>query len=252
MRKIKVNPKYEHLRNFIENIPDVFEQEGTEIYNKRNLIKVLTAPDGTLVNVKRFHIPHGLNRLVYSWNFRKPKGKRAFEYPTILKNKGIGTPEPIALIEERTPILYLLGYSYLVTIQCDYGHTLYEIGNAHPGEYEHLAKALAHFAAYIHRHEILHKDFTPGNILWKQDDEGFHFMLVDINRMRFGPVSAKEGLYNLRRFWGPKDFTKILAIEYALLRNKDTDWAVAYIMKERAKFWTQYGKKHEIPFKLEL
>ncbi|MFZ2250355.1 MAG: aminoglycoside phosphotransferase, partial [Segatella copri] len=90
------------------------------------------------------------------------------------------------------------------------------------------------------------------NILWKQDDEGFHFMLVDINRMDFGPVSEKKGLYNLRRFWGPKEFTRILVSEYALLRNIDTDKAVAYVMKERARFWTKYGKKHEIPFQLEL
>lgn len=251
MKKVKINPKYAHLRSFIESIPDVFEQEGKEIYNKRNLIKVLTAPDGTLVNVKRFHIPHGPNRLIYSWNIRKPKGQRAYEYPAILRSKGIGTPEPLALIEERNP-LCILGYSYLITIQCDYGHTLYEVGNAKPGEYELLAKALAHFAVKIHHAHILHKDFTPGNILWKQDDEGFQFMLVDINRMKFGPVSIHQGLYNLRRFWGPKDFTKILVSEYALLRNANVEEAVEYVMKARAEFWTKYGKKHEIPFPLEL
>lgn len=54
MRKIKINPKYEYLKDFLESIPDIFEKEGREIYNKRNLIKVLTAPDGTQVNVKRF------------------------------------------------------------------------------------------------------------------------------------------------------------------------------------------------------
>ena len=126
------------------------------------------------------------------------------------------------------------------------------MADAKPEEYKYLAKALAHFAVDIHLHEILHKDFTPGNILWKQDEEGFHFMLVDINRMDFGPVSEKKGLYNLRRFWGPKEFTRILVSEYALLRNIDTDKAVAYVMKERARFWTKYGKKHEIPFQLEL
>ena len=251
MRKTKINPKYEHLRSFIENIPDVFEQEGKEIYNKRNLIKVLTAPDGTLVNVKRYHIPHGPNRLVYSWGIRKPKGERAFAYPMILKDKGIETPEPMALIEERNPF-YLLGYSYLITIQCDYGHTLYEVGDAKAGTYESLAKALAHFAAKVHNSDVLHKDFTPGNVLWKQDNEGFHFSLVDINRMHFGPVSTKQGLYNLRKFWGPKDFIRILVTEYALLRNLDVDRSVEYVMRERAKFWTSYGRKHEIPFKLEL
>ena len=81
MRRIKINPKYEHLRSYIESIPDVFEQEGCEIYNKRNLIKVLTAPDGTQINVKRYHVPHGPNRLIYSWGIREPKGERALAYP---------------------------------------------------------------------------------------------------------------------------------------------------------------------------
>ena len=88
MRRIKINPKYEHLRSYIESIPDVFEQEGCEIYNKRNLIKVLTAPDGTQINVKRYHVPHGPNRLIYSWGIREPKGERAFAYPMILKEIG--------------------------------------------------------------------------------------------------------------------------------------------------------------------
>ncbi len=111
---------------------------------------------------------------------------------------------------------------------------------------------MAHFAANIHNRKVLHKDFTPGNVLWKQDDEGFHFMIVDINRMKFGTVGMKEGLRNLSRFWGPKDFIRILVSEYALLRDCDMDEAVAYVMKERAKFWTRFGKKHPIKFKLEL
>lgn len=249
--KIKINPKYEGMRSFIERIPDVFEREGRTIYTGRNLIKVMQAPDGTEWNVKRFHVPSGPNRLIYSLGIRKPKGQRAFEYPMILKNKGIGTPTAIALIEQRNS-LGLLGYTYLITLQCNYGHTLYEVGDAKPGTYEDLAKNLAHFAANIHNRNVLHKDFTPGNVLWKLDDEGYHFMIVDINRMKFGTVGMKEGLRNLSRFWGPKDFIRILVSEYALLRDCDVDEAVAYVMKERAKFWTRFGKKHPIKFKLEL
>ena len=70
--------------------------------------------------------------------------------------------------------------------------------------------------------------------------------------MNFGEVSIQEGLFNLRKFWGPKDFIRILVTEYALLRNTDVNKAVKYVMKKRAKFWTKYGKKHEIPFQLEL
>ncbi len=251
MRKIQINPKYEHLRSFIGSIPDVFEQEGETIYKSRNTIKVMTTPGGLSFNVKRFHVPHGLNQLIYSWGIRKPKGERAFQYATILKDKGIGTPEVIALIEERNPI-GILGFCYLVTMQCNYGHTMYEIGNKNFGNYQTIAKALAHFAANIHNRQVLHKDFTPGNVLWKYDEEGYHFMIVDINRMHFGNVSVKTGLYNLRKFWGPKEFIRTLATEYALVRNANPEKAVAYVMKERAKFWTHYQKKHEMPFTLEL
>ena len=37
--KIKINPKYEEMRSFIERIPDVFEQEGRCIFQGRNVIK---------------------------------------------------------------------------------------------------------------------------------------------------------------------------------------------------------------------
>ena len=65
MRKIKINPKYEYLRSFIESIPDVFEEKGREIYKSRNTIKVMNTPEGLSINVKRYHIPHGLNQMIY-------------------------------------------------------------------------------------------------------------------------------------------------------------------------------------------
>ena len=251
MRKIKINQKYEYLKSFIESIPDIFEQEGKEIYHLRNVIKVLTAPDGTLVNGKRFHQPKSLNRLIYSWNLRIPKGQRAYEYSFLLNRKGINTPEAIALIEEKN-ILNLLGYTYLITIQCDYPHTLYDIKDAKEGEYEQLAKSLAHYAAKMHLAGIMHKDFTPGNILWKTDDEGLHFTIVDINRMYFGQISVKKGLDNLKRFWGPKHFTELLAEEYAKVRNYNTEKAVGYTLERRKAFWEHYLQKHQVPFAVEL
>ena len=97
--KIVVNPTYEHLRKFIESVPDTFEREGRIIYSGRNLIKVMEV-DGIEINVKRYGIPALANRIVYSF-FRTPKGKRAFEYPQMLLQKGVETPAPIAYIEER-------------------------------------------------------------------------------------------------------------------------------------------------------
>ena len=85
--KIKINPKYEEMRSFIERIPDVFKKEGRVIYTGRNLIKVMEAPDGTVINVKRYHVPKGPNSLIYSLGIRKPKGERAFEYLTVSANR---------------------------------------------------------------------------------------------------------------------------------------------------------------------
>ncbi|MFC2738627.1 MAG: aminoglycoside phosphotransferase, partial [Prevotella sp.] len=98
---ITLNPKYEALRPFLLTIPESFDTVGEVIYQKRNTIKVITEPRGLRLNVKRYHVPKGPNRLVYSWGLRKPKGLRAFQYPSILLAKGIPTPEPVAYIEER-------------------------------------------------------------------------------------------------------------------------------------------------------
>ena len=113
---ITVNPKYESLRAFLERIPTVFEHEGREIYHLRNVIKVLACPDGTSINVKRFHQPRGINRFVYSWQLRTPKGERSYDYAFRLNGEGISSPEAVALIEERGN-MNLLGFSYLITLQ---------------------------------------------------------------------------------------------------------------------------------------
>ena len=247
----KIAPRYAHLETFAASMPQIFEHEGEVIYRGRNLIKTMTAPDGTLVNVKRYHQPSGPNRLIYSWGLRESKGSRAFRYPAILAAKDIGTPDAIALVEERNS-LGLLGYSYLITVHSPYPYTLYAMGDAKEGEYEALAEALGRFAAHLHEQEVLHKDFTPGNILWSHDADGYHFALVDINRMAFGPVSSKTGLATLCRLWGPKAFVRLTAESYAQARGYDVATAVQYVMERRARFWRRYGKKHTIKFKLEL
>lgn len=249
MRKILINPKYASLRSFIEQIPDRMLREGETLKDHRNVIKVLTAPDGQRLNVKRYHIPQGLNSLIYSWGLRKPKGQRAYEYPPILLQKGIETPENIAYIEDRR--FGLLGYSYFVCTQCDYGHELYEVGKAPDGTYNELAVALASFTAHTHESDVLHRDYSPGNILWKKDDDGYHFSIIDINRMYFGKVDIEMGCANFARLWGPKSFIQLLCREYARLRGFDEDVAVQITMKHRRRFWEHYRKKHEIEFDLE-
>ena len=143
-----INDKYKHLSEWLEQLPGQFEQLGEVIYDKRNQLRVIEVPDGTLVNAKRYCVPRQPNRLVYSLGIRPPKGRRAFLYPTRLIERGISTPEPIAYIEQRNR-LGLLGESYFVSVQSPLRHTLYEFGDAKEGTYEEMARELGQFTAMI-------------------------------------------------------------------------------------------------------
>ena len=238
------------MRAFVESIPDIFETNGETLYDKRNLIKALTAPDGSLVNVKRYHVPSFLNNLIYSYGLRKPKGLRAYTYPEILLSKGIETPESIAYIEERHG--GLLGYSYFISQQCPYKHELFDLGNAEDGTYEEMVAALARATAHMHDARVLHRDYSPGNVLWTKMDDGYHFSILDINRLYFGDVDMDMGCRNFARLWAPRKAFVIMAHEYARARGFDESLCEELVMKYRTAFWKRYSRKHPVNYKLEL
>ena len=246
-----INKKYQHLEQWLEGLPEEFERLGEVIYDKRNQLRVIEAPDGTLVNAKRYCVPHALNRVVYSLGIRQPKGRRAFLYPARLLERGIDTPEPIAYIERRR--CGLLGLSYFVSVQSPLRHTLYDLSHATEGTYEEIAVAVGRFIAMMHDREVLHLDLSPGNILWDKDNQGFHFAVVDINRMRFGKVDIKQGCATLCRLWGPKRLTELVARSYAQARNFDEEQALHLTMQARTAYWTRYQRRHHpLEFPLEL
>lgn len=247
-----MNPRYRHLEEFILSLPEKMagNNEGTVIHDGRNTIRLFTAPDGTPLNVKRYHKPSLLNAVVYSAGIRKAKGLRAFLYPKILLGKGIETPESVAYIEDRT--CGIIGFSYYISIQCPYVHRLYETGDAAPEVYEPLARALAAMTANMHDNGVLHRDFSPGNILWDIKDGRYVFSIVDINRMYFGKVGMRKGCANFARLWGPKRFISLLTTEYAHLRGFDAAECERIAMDRRSRFWKHYMKKRKVEFELEL
>ena len=115
---------------------------------------------------------------------------------------------------------------------------------------EELAEKKAAAAA---RATLLNSDFSPGNVLYHMDEDGdYHFSLVDINRMHFGPVGEKQGCLNFIRLWGPKHFIELLVRSYADARGFDSAKCVAFTLAARRHFWLSYRKKHRVLFKLEL
>lgn len=64
---------------------------------QRNVIKIFDV-EGVAINIKSFKIPNSINKVAYRY-FRKSKARRSYEYATILLEKGIGTPQPMAFLE---------------------------------------------------------------------------------------------------------------------------------------------------------
>ena len=234
--RIVIHPKYEFLRTWLEQLPATFEQQGEVIYEERNQIRRIVA-EGVAVVAKRYHQPAFANRIVYSL-FRKPKAVRAYENAAELTERGFATPEPIAYILCGNR---LLKESYLVTLQSDLTHTFYDFRDGKIAGKEDLIEAFALYAASLHNKGVLHKDFSPGNILYGQREGIWQFELVDINRMRFGSISPKEGCYNLCRLWGKSDFFETLCPVYAKARSIDEGQCLTWIQAVGKRFWAHHA-----------
>ena len=231
-----INPAFESLRAWIESMPSLFAKQGEVIYDARNQIRLITAPDGTETCVKRFHAPRGLNSWVYM-HWRTPKAVRAYENAVRLCEAGIDTPEPIAsiLITDGG----LLRESYLISRRSLLTRNFYEFRH-HPLEgYEAIVCAFARFTAHMHQQGILHRDYSPGNILFDIDKQGqTHFEIVDINRMVFDrPVDIDTACRNFCRLWGKEDFFLLLAKEYAKARGFDENECIRLTVKYWKRFW---------------
>ena len=151
--KITLNPAYEGLRSFVEELPQRFAHEGRVIYDARNQIRAIEH-NGLRINAKRYCVPRPFNRLVYSF-LRQPKAVRAYQNALRLQQMGIATPTPIAYILCGR---WLLGESYLVTVQSALPRNFYEFRH-HPLQgYEPIVRQFARFTADIHQKGVLHLD----------------------------------------------------------------------------------------------
>ncbi len=242
--KTVLNPAYQSLEAWVESVPRIFSEQGEVIYDARNQIRIMTAPDGNEVCVKRFHAPRFLNRYIYRY-IRDSKAKRSYENGLYLLAHGVGTPEPIAYIEEQA--WGGLGYSYLVTRVSALRRLHREFTLAYTPQLEETIRPLARFTAHMHDEGILHLDFSPGNILWDKTDGEYRFEVIDINRMAFGPVSLQEGCRSIRRLCARSSFFDTFGEEYARARKMDETQCKYWIHYYRNQFWHN-GKKANYPY----
>jgi serine/threonine protein kinase len=231
MTKYKLNGKYNNFSEFLLNIKEYFNTNEQTIHKARNELKIINYENMDTV-VKSFKVPNLLRRVYYTY-FRDTKAKKSYEYSLKIKEF---TPTPIGYIEfyENN----LLNESYFVSEKFEYDFTIREpLVESTFENRDEVFKAFARFTFELHENEILHKDYSPGNILIKKDGDNFLLKVVDINRMEFRPLSLDERLLNFSKLWAKDEYLEVMIKEYAILMNEDVNVCISKAI--------EYNQKHK-------
>lgn len=209
---------------------------------QRNKIKLFEL-EGKTINIKSFKIPNLINKIVYKY-FRKSKARRSFEFATILLEKGIGTPQPIAYFENYDFVGLNDSYYISEHLQCDLTfRELVEI----PDYLDHsnILRQFARFSFELHEKGIEFLDHSPGNTLIKNLYNGnYAFYLVDLNRMDFhSEMSFESRMKNLSRLTPKREMLAIMSEEYAKLYNKTVDEVFDKIWCYTNEFQEKYHRR---------
>ncbi len=212
-----VNPRYKFLEKAILDIPRRFDLEGEVIEDNRNVIKILEI-GGERFNVKSFKKPNVINQFAYAY-IRKGKAQRSFEFANILLERGVSTPDPVAYIIYRN--LFGVTRSFYISRQVEYDYVFRDLREKRPADLEFILREFTRFTYHFHTQSIYFIDHSPGNTLIKRDGTQVHFMLVDLNRIKFMKISPLVGLKNFYRLHATDDMIDVIADEYAKLTHSD-------------------------------
>lgn len=204
------------------------------IFNNRQVLhsgrNTLYEQDGLVI--KQFAKPGLLKALYYGW-FGKSKARRSYEYAQRLLSLGIATPEPVAYQEVR--YFGLLRDSYYVCRKSACPYSLSDLIPT-PSQKEMAGErplpSIASFIARMHEAGILHRDLSPGNILF--DDKG-QVEVIDLNRIcwKRQPLDFRTGCQNFERLNIGREALTIMAKAYAEARGFEPDTCVRYILTHR-------------------
>ncbi len=225
--KYEIAPEFRDLESWISQLPLNFSSSGETIFKSRNEVKVFTVGNYRL-NVKAFKIPNLVNRFVYIY-FRGSKAARSYNYARKFLDFGIATPMAIGYVD---CIKWgLLEKSYYISTHYDYEFTLREVLNYQVADHDAILRQWVRFTyEKLHLNNIFHLDYSPGNTLICKKGNEYDFQIVDLNRMRFGPISFERGLCNFRQLSTDRQTLELLASEYALLCHKDAGKAMKVLI----------------------
>lgn len=230
--KIILNPKYEHLREYLLRLEEHFEHDGHEIHRGRNVIRTLKV-DGLTLCVKRY-APPTLRGRVACRIYKASKGERAYKLPLLLRERGFESPEPIAYVQFRHG--FLKSNTYFVCLHSHYKYNMSMVQTLSKTENESVVRHFARYAARLHSDGFLHRDFSSSNILYDHVKGRYRFSLIDTNSMKHGSsISVEKGCANLAQLSGDDHFFDLLATCYAEERKVDAALCMRLINAAREK-----------------
>ncbi len=227
-----------------------FDNEGAVFGNQnRNTIRVVEVGNLKL-NIKSFRSPKLINKIAYGY-FRKSKAERSYNYANKLIQLEIGTPQPIAYFEEKS--ILGLGKSFYISEHLDVDLTYKElVENPDYPEHEVILRGFTRFTHSLHENEVLFKDHSPGNTLIQKKEEGYHFGLVDLNRMEFKTLSFEERIQNFSRLTPKKEMVAVMSDEYAKITEKSYDEVFEAMWGATSRFQEKFFRKRRLKQKLKF
>nr|WP_315252775.1 Kdo domain containing protein [uncultured Flavobacterium sp.] len=247
-----INPKFSSKFTIVNSFILDFASAGKLFGDgKRNVIKLFDL-DGMTINIKSFKIPNLINKIAYRY-FRKSKARRSFEYATVLLEKGIGTPQPIAFFENYNWLGLKDSYYVSEHLQCDLTYReLLEIPD-YP-DHDNILRQFTRFSYELHQKGIEFKDHSPGNTLIKKNIQGeYDFFLVDLNRMNFHEkMSFELRMKNLCRLTNLKEMVAVMSNEYAKVSGESEDLIFETLWKYTADFQEKFYRKKRLKKKLKF
>ncbi len=218
-QKTVLHQQFQDYKTLLQNIKSEFSNSQHIIHNARNQLKIINFKKSDLV-IKAFRIPNIINQLVYG-TLRDSKAKKSYEHSLRLQDLEITCPQPVGYTEFHDGIF--LKESYFLSLHTDYDFTIREplLDEKWP-DHDNIFHQFGLFTADLHQKGVLHKDYSPGNILITKLQSGdYQFDLVDINRMRFGPLSHQEKMHNLSKLWASDQDLALIATAYAEVMGYD-------------------------------
>ena len=231
----------------IDALIDSFDGAGESIWKKRNTLKIFSL-NGKEVIIKSFKIPHLVNRFAYRY-LRKSKAQRSYEHASILKEKGILTPEPIGYKEEFN--LIGLGSSQYISAKLNYDFDFNALYDSELEDRDRILEEFTEFTFQLHERGIHHLDHSRGNTLIVKKGAGhWDFYLIDLNRMRFETMDYQKRMDNFSRLGLTPDMIEVVSRTYAKLIGEDADKVRADMTESCEAFDKKKEKKANLKKKL--